>query len=133
MITFSSLLSSLPEKEAVEGTSQLIPNYKRKHPSHMKASLLIHPSSIITLPFPKCFYSDDIHSNHWVMSLTDIKSSAWRCKRKADEELTPWIGGVMEKRTSDIFFCSPTSETLWETAGAVQLLAPSDYWTTFGN
>lgn len=30
----------------------------------------------------KCFSSDDICSNHWVMSLTDIKSPTWRCRKK---------------------------------------------------
>lgn len=82
MITFSSLLSSLLQKEAVEGTSQTTPNCKRKHPSHMKASLLIQPSSGILSPLPKCFSNDDICSNHWVMSLTDIKSPTWRCRKK---------------------------------------------------
>lgn len=43
----------------------------------MEASSRITPP-----PLPKCFCSDDICSNHWVMSLTDIKSPTWRCRKK---------------------------------------------------
>lgn len=133
MTTFCSLLSSLPQKEAVEGTSQTIPNYKGKHPSHMKTSLLIQLSSGILSPFrsasPVMTYAPIIGSR---LSPTS-KVPHGDAERSREEELTPWIGGVTEKRMVDTSFCSPTSATLWETAGAVQLLAPSDYGTTFGN
>lgn len=40
-----------------------------------------HPAESFS-PLPKCSSSDDIRSNHWVMSLTDIKSPSWRCRKK---------------------------------------------------
>lgn len=54
-------------------------------------------------------------------------------ERSGEGEPTLWIGRVTEKKPFDTSFCSPSSETPWETAGAVWLLAPSDYGTTFGN
>lgn len=123
MITFSSLLSSLPQKEAVEGTSQTTPNCKRKHPSHMKASLLIQAES-----FPPLFRSASP-----VMTYAPIIGSCLSptskvprgdAKRSGEEEPTPWIGGVTEKRMFDTSFCSPTSETCGRRQGLCSCLFP---------
>lgn len=40
-----------------------------------------HPAESFS-PLPKCSSSDDIRSNHWVMSLADIKSPMSRCRKE---------------------------------------------------
>lgn len=134
IITFSSLLSSLPQKEAVEGTSQTIPNHE-KDASVSHESFAVD-STIQQYPFPPFRSASPVVTYAPIIGsclLPTSKVPRGDAEKRGEEKQTPWMGGVTGKRMFDTSFCSPTSETLWEMAGAVQLLAPSDYGTTFGN
>lgn len=55
---------------------------------------------------------DDICSNHWVMSLTNIKRPTPRCKKFSKKQSyrvgkqTSWMGYVPEEKTFDTSFCA---------------------------
>lgn len=114
MITFSSLLSSLPQKEVVEGTSQTIPNHEKEasvsHESFAVDSTIQQNPPPFRSASPVMTYAPIIGS----CLLPTSKVPCGDAERSGEEKPTPWMGGVTEERMFDTSFGSPTSKNLAE-------------------
>lgn len=79
------------------------------------------------------FSDDDICSNHWVTSITDIKNPTSRCinsqrrrGQRRETDFLDWLCHGGEENIWHFLLCSPSFKALQDTMRTVWLLCTSD-------